>query len=377
IFILLIYQSIPSSQSLCKDEPTDYTKTQTNLISRRLSKTGLISVGEFRDLQSNEVFRYLRSDHSILGGIWIGPALNSIQTQFHQNHFNQTQLQLHALQISESIYSTFIIQQAIRLVIRNQSDHQSPPEALIIGLGIGISAKSLMNHSIKTTVVEIDPIVYQYALTHFGFDPPNGGIFLEDIQLFLNRSESENLIDRFDYVIHDVFTGGMVPPQLFVKPFWISLKKVLKSDGVLVINFAGIPTSQAGLMILFTIFDVFENCRTFSEEENEETNENLEFQNLVIFCKMNESPKFRKVTRSDVFNSSHQFWILNRFLQHEITFRISRILNSDSFQSKKKEFILEGRMDWIKLRGNLMESALEHWKVMRTVLDRKTWENYY
>ncbi|EGG10495.1 uncharacterized protein MELLADRAFT_93485 [Melampsora larici-populina 98AG31] len=387
MMILMIYKTIPVSQSLCKDEPTNQTKSATNLLVRRISTTGLITVGEFKDPESREVFRYLRSDHSLLGGIWIGPSMKSVQKKF--SNLNQIQLEKIAIENSESIYSTFIIQEAIRLVKRNQTHSKKQEEEALImegnsGLGIGVSAKTLMKHSIKTTIVEIDPTVYKYAREYFGMIQPNGGIYLEDIRVYLNRNlandeskdRQETVMDKFDYVIHDVFTGGMVPADLFVKSFWIDLKKVLKIDGVLVINFAGLPSSRAGLMVLLTIFDVFSFCRTFSEKDFRDQNpEELEFQNLVFFCKMNEVPEFRPVTKSDVLNSNHKFWILNRLMNHELTEVMSSILLKH--QDLKEEMVLKEPKDSIKLKLAQIPSALNHWNVMRELLDEKTWENYY
>jgi hypothetical protein len=63
--------------------------------------------------------------------IWIGPAIESIPKTL--NYQTKNQIGIQAIEIAESIYSNFITQQAIRLVIRNSTlpNHQQE-EALIM-----------------------------------------------------------------------------------------------------------------------------------------------------------------------------------------------------------------------------------------------------
>lgn len=84
------------------------------------------------------------------------------------------------------------------------------------------------------TVVEIDPAVYEYAQKYFGFPTPDGGIFLEDARVYLSRQDKGD-DDAFDYVIHDVFTGGSVPSSLFTIESWRAIRSKLKDDGVLAV----------------------------------------------------------------------------------------------------------------------------------------------
>lgn len=89
------------------------------------------------------------------------------------------------------------------------------------GLGAGLSTRALMQHNINLTVVEIDPVVYEYARQYFGVPEPAGGVYLEDARAFLRRKSSvvsistavprsltfthfSTRLQRYDYVIHDV-----------------------------------------------------------------------------------------------------------------------------------------------------------------------------
>ena len=68
-----------------------------NLLARSASVTGTIVVGEY----VNYGFRFLRADHSLLGGRWIGDAKAGQS-------------------LGDTIYGAFTLQEAIRLVERNE-----------------------------------------------------------------------------------------------------------------------------------------------------------------------------------------------------------------------------------------------------------------
>lgn len=41
--------------------------------------------------------------------------------------------------------------------------------------------------------------------------------------------------ETWDFVVHDVFTGGTVPERLFTREMWRATKEVLKENGVLAV----------------------------------------------------------------------------------------------------------------------------------------------
>jgi hypothetical protein len=81
------------------DEPHSIT---VNLLARSDSVTGTILVGENVD----DGYRFLRADHSLLGGRWIG----------EKTHGNP---------MGESIYGAFVLQEAIRLVEREEHEEEN------------------------------------------------------------------------------------------------------------------------------------------------------------------------------------------------------------------------------------------------------------
>lgn len=81
------------------------------------SVTGLISVGEalpppkFNGEPDEEMHsvRWLRADHSILGGVWMGAKIGVIDdTPPLEDAFGTM--------LGDSIYSTFVLQEAVRMV---------------------------------------------------------------------------------------------------------------------------------------------------------------------------------------------------------------------------------------------------------------------
>ena len=100
------------------------------------------------------------------------------------------------------------------------------------GLGVGTSAGALIAHGVNTTSVEIDPRVRDYATSYFGLDADHTSV-IEDAVSFVDRAVQENR--RYDYIIHDVFTGGAEPVHLFTIEFIKSLHDLLESEGAIAI----------------------------------------------------------------------------------------------------------------------------------------------
>lgn len=102
-------------------------------------------------------------------------------------------------------------------------------------MGIGTSADALIKHGVETDIVELDPVVYRYAKEYFGL-APNHTAYIEDAVGFVER-EAANSVERkkYDYILHDVFTGGAVPANLFTLEVFEGLKKIMSGDGVIAV----------------------------------------------------------------------------------------------------------------------------------------------
>ena len=215
--------------------PYVHPSGKVTILSSKQSVTGMIVVGEAGpgdELHSR--IRYLRASHSLLGGVWTNERVANMDANLiaHDAAGNQ---------LGDSIYAAFVLQEAVRLInSTSKGNDWSGSEALTIGLGTGIVTTALKNHGFKTTIVEIDPAVYDAARTYFGLpDPGEGRVFLQDARGFI-RQRKQKLglgedLPKFDVVIHDVFSGGGLPGHLFTLEFWNDLKDTMKEDGVVVV----------------------------------------------------------------------------------------------------------------------------------------------
>ncbi|KAA1089080.1 hypothetical protein PGT21_006394 [Puccinia graminis f. sp. tritici] len=391
IALICIISSVllPFPKQLCRESDGWKTSPTSNVnyspLARRLSSTGMILVGEFTQ-ETGSQFRFMRCDHSLLGGIWIGLARQDVLKRSASQStrtMTKDELEIQAVKKAESIYPTFILQSAVRLVERSDKNTNSSigkPKALILGMGVGVSARVLMKDGVVTTVVEIDPMVYEYAQTYFGFPTPDGGIFLEDARIYLDRQDRREGGD-FDYVIHDVFTGGSVPSSLFTLECWQAIRARLKDDGVLAVNFVGRPFSKAASLVLTTLFEIFRFCRAFSEDSGGPISDS-DYQNMVIFCSPAGKPRFKKPIEIEGFEpSAHQSQVLNSFEKHEIDLgRLSpdrlRQENQDQGSLPSESLILTD-LNKAQLDRAQVHDALFHWEIMRKVLPHELWNNYY
>ena len=108
------------------------------------------------------------------------------------------------------------------------------------GLGIGTSPAAFINHGIATTIVEIDPVVHEFATKYFDL-PTNHTPIISNAIAFVNeeRSRSRGI---YDFILHDVFTGGAEPIQLFTKSFLEKLRDLLREDGTIAIVSYTLPS---------------------------------------------------------------------------------------------------------------------------------------
>ena len=110
------------------------------------------------------------------------------------------------------------------------------------GLGAGVAVTSFARQNIDTTVIEIDPAVYNASRQYFGLpDLGSDHVFLEDARIVIAEKRRTALqyglsyTEKYDYVVHDCFSGGGVPAHLFTLQFWEDLKIIMNPDGVVAV----------------------------------------------------------------------------------------------------------------------------------------------
>ncbi len=104
-------------------------------------------------------------------------------------------------------------------------------DVLCIGMGIGIVPMEFAREGARVDVAEINPAVVPVAEKFFGLEPSKLRLHLTDGRYFLNQTPH-----RFDAVILDAFLGDSCPSHLMTREAFGSVRRVLKPDGVLVIN---------------------------------------------------------------------------------------------------------------------------------------------
>ncbi|KAG9100515.1 hypothetical protein FRC06_004062 [Ceratobasidium sp. 370] len=364
-------------------EPWTSTGGSVRVLARTDSTTGTVVIAE--NLVDN--FRFMRCDHSLLGGVWTPGSRG----------------RMYSNGLGDSIYTTFVVQEAVRLVNRPSHD-KSQENALIIGLGVGIAANALHTHGTSVTIVEIDPAVYEYAKEYFGLPEPTGGVFLEDARGWVDTRaltvQNGKYIEHtgvaqgtpgvskelFDYVIHDCFSGGSVPTMLFSTGFFGGIKKMLKDDGVLAVNFAGKLGSDPAHAILNTLLEVFTTCRVFHDKivpppgQEAPAGEHDDFLNAVYFCTSAPTLAFREPVESDLLESPVRDHILSTMDRREVS--LADIRGNASEPVGKSVPGVEGERRWVLVDGDgrlgdwQQETGLEHWSVMRHVMKDEIWESY-
>ncbi|KAF8342617.1 S-adenosyl-L-methionine-dependent methyltransferase [Cantharellus anzutake] len=253
---------------------TPYTTLNGTLqiLDKSFSVTGMILVGE-KDINGVRT-RFLRCDHSLLGGMWLLPEREGDPPTI----------------FFRSIYTAFYLQEAARLVNRPlESIRTTPHRVLTIGLGIGVAAKAFIEHGMQTTIVEIGPAVYRFARKHFELPKPNE-VYLEDARSWVRQQASAMRSLRtsnpgqadaqlFDYVVHDCFSGGVVPHHLYTLEFWEDLKTLMRPSGVLRVNYGGHLDSPAARGIIVTLLAAFGECKVYHDSDTSRKLEDLKLPN--------------------------------------------------------------------------------------------------
>lgn len=112
-------------------------------------------------------------------------------------------------------------------------------DVLCIGMGVGIVPMDFARDGAKVDVVEINPAVVPVAEKFFNFDRARVNLHIGDGRYFVNRSTK-----RYDAVILDAFLGDSCPSHLMTRENFAAIRRILKPDGVLVVNSFADPDLQ-------------------------------------------------------------------------------------------------------------------------------------
>ncbi|KAL6718771.1 Two-component response regulator SSK1p [Lecanora helva] len=336
---------MPTSRSSASINAT-LTNTGYSLVARQESRTGYVSVlDNFKD-----GFRVMRCDHSLLGGEWVNKPEG------------------HPALLNEPIYSIFVMLEAVRLAETEVSraatlipGHEK--QALVIGLGVGTAPSALIAHGISTTTVEIDPVVHQFATQYFGLPEKHTSIIGDAVKV-IDEMQVKQPQMKYDYIIHDVFTGGAEPIDLFTQEFLEGLRNLLSPEGTVAINYGGDLLLPSAASVFATVSYVFPNCRFFRETPPPLSTIKEDYTNLVMFC--------RKTTEAFTFRKPHEADLLGSPARREHLFPQNEITDMKPMAKENCSILRNGRTEW--LEASQLRSARGHWYVMRKVLPDIVWE---
>ncbi|PCH41195.1 spermidine synthase [Wolfiporia cocos MD-104 SS10] len=347
------------------------------LSSVRSPHSGVVVVGEAlppsedKPIQGDlHSLRYLRAGHSLVGGAWIGDMAELGREPGGELAHDEA-----GEPLGNSIYDAFVLQEAARLVEKPGGGERK--NALVIGLGAGTAVSALMRHNVSTTIVEIDGNIYDAARQFFALPEPNiEKVVIRDARAWTRerRRALEQTAEAglFDIVVHDVFSGGGLPPHLFTQQFWNDTKALMQSDGVLAVNFAGRLNSDSSRAIILTLESVFKSCRAFCDVADPGGNVQDVYHNWVLFCTPSTEPlKFRDSVDADYLGSTQRRRVLAHLSERE--FDVDYVRNSITDARKEQYILMDAKNPLDKWQ---QKEALDHWGIMRQVLPDVFWETY-
>jgi spermidine synthase len=160
-------------------------------------------------------------------------------------------------------------------------------DVLCIGMGVGIVPNELIGKGVRVDVVDINPAVVEVARRFFDFQPEKANVIIADGRYIVNRSTN-----RYDALLLDAFLGDSSPSHLMTREAFENMRRVLKPEGVLVINSFGdlSPGKNFFAASLFkTLSTVFKSVRAHGTGNG----------NLFFAASMNTNMALSGITAAD------------------------------------------------------------------------------
>jgi hypothetical protein len=294
-------------------QPRNFT-----IIAKTESNSGFLSVVRIGSKYGE--IKVLRCDHSLLGGVYLE----------HDEG---------------SIFSAFYVLDYVRFV-KGEQDKR----VLQIGLGIGVSAKSLIEDGYQVDIAELDPVIVEFAKQHFALPTPNN-VFPVDARKYIDSTTK-----KYDFIVHDVFSGGLVPVTLFSIEAWQSIRQIMTREGALAINFVGALTGESTKTVICTLQKVFSNIFYYPEHPDNVD----QVQNIIFFV------------------TNHGDGVEFDFGRYYNKDNYQYVAELDTFQQAKLQRVAYCVEPVITDANNPLasyqyETALQHFHLMRRILPREFW----
>lgn len=154
-------------------------------------------------------------------------------------------------------------------------------EALVLGLGGGLTSNMLINKGYNVDGVELDERIIKAAREYFYLEPKVKS-FCDDARHFINLSNKE-----YDVILIDVFKAEEQPVHVITSESLNKIKSILKPGGQLIINWHGYLAGERGLgtsVLLNTLKSKGFNYKLCSKSNIEDQ------RNIVVYASMDKIP---------------------------------------------------------------------------------------
>ena len=92
--------------------------------------------------------------------------------------------------------------------------------------------------------------MHEFATKYFHLPQNHTSVIGDAVKVVGDMQKAKDMRNTYDYIIHDVFTGGAEPIDLFTREFIMGLSDLLRPDGIIAIVRKN-PTTPASSPPLF------------------------------------------------------------------------------------------------------------------------------
>jgi spermidine synthase len=174
--------------------------------------------------------------------------------------------------------------------------NQKAKDLLLLGMGGASVAKAFSEYGLAIDAVEIDPKVAEAAKKYFSAEQYIDNIFLCDARDYVMNTNK-----KYDLIILDTFSAAGHPFHLFTIESFKETKRILKKDGIIMVNSYGLLRGKDSLAyksIARTLGNTFPYLKAYSlvmepeeclgnvllcaSEEEFEFNDEIGYRNEVV-----------------------------------------------------------------------------------------------
>ncbi|MDP1723044.1 MAG: fused MFS/spermidine synthase [Candidatus Gottesmanbacteria bacterium] len=142
------------------------------------------------------------------------------------------------------------------------------PSILVLGVGGGTVMRILSERTVKPyiTAVDIDATIISIAKKYFGFDSfPFIQFIVDDAKKYISAPPAHS----YDLIVIDLFIGRIIPEFVTLPSFYQSLKRCLKPQGVVIVNYLReLDYLKKSNTLNITLKTIFHDVRDFSISNN-------------------------------------------------------------------------------------------------------------